>query len=217
MNNFERSNKDLQNTLTQEEFSQILKYKVLFGLRTKNKNFKHLYWSKENKYSFLCAELYKKQINDLAQYIINCYEKNLNEKILVLNTQKEYPHLKKFAKLAKLGYYDEKFIPGTFTNPRVKDFKEPAAIFIVHDKKEKQAVIESTGAKMTKTPVLGFNNLIANHRLYTRVVIINNFEHDSIGFSLWQLLKIIERSGHINLESLTLNQFLGKEEGCPKI
>jgi len=199
--------KNTEQTLSQEEFLQILKHKALFGIRTKNKNLTDLYWCIKDKYTFLCGELYTKQIRDLTDHLVQYYQRGLNKNILVLDNQKNYPILKKFAELANFNYSNKKFVPGTFTNNNLKDFIIPSSIFIVHDKKELQAVSE---AIKTKTPILGINNILPNYKLYTKVIIANNFDQCSIGYTLWRILKGLELKKILNLEDLTLEKFLSE-------
>jgi ribosomal protein S2 len=178
-----------------EVMGDLLKNHVLFGIRTKNKNLESQYHQSRQRYNYLSADLYSTQMSELADYLGQYYTLGAQKNLFVVDRHNHYTKaLSAFCRLTGFSLLPGKLKAGSMTNPTDKNFR-PAGVFVLHDKKEKQSISECL---ITRTPVLGFNNLVKECSLYTRVVVMNNFNHNSINYSLWYLLKQLESRKHIS-------------------
>jgi ribosomal protein S2 len=166
----------------------LLKNSVLFGIRSKNKNLFSSYHESRLRYNYLSADLYYKQMEELAEYMRYYYEKGKESSLIVVDRTNSYTRqLRSFCLISGLKYVPGKLKAGILTNIQESKF-EPAGVFVLHDKKETQIISQCL---RTRTPVIGFNNLVKECNLYTRVVIMNNFHQNSIYYSLWYLLTLL--------------------------
>ena len=177
-----------ESKVSYELMGNLLKNSVLFGIRSKNKNLFGSYHQSRTRYNYLSADLYHKQMEELAEYIRYYYEKGIQSSLIVVDRTNSYTkQLKSFCLITGLKYVPGKLKAGILTNIQESKF-EPAGVFVLHDKKETQIISECL---RTRTPVIGFNNLVKECNLYTRVVIMNNFHENSIYYSLWYLSTLL--------------------------
>jgi len=133
-------------------------------------------------------------MEDLAEYLRCYYQRGIESNLIVVDRTNHYnKQLQSFCTVTGLKYVPGKLKAGVLTNVQESKFK-PAGIFVLHDKKETQIISECL---RTKTPVLGFNNLVKECTKYTRVVIMNNFHEKSIYYSLWYLATLLAEKGLI--------------------
>jgi ribosomal protein S2 len=197
--------KDTKKLVDYSLFDELLQNQVLFGLKSNNKHLNKYFWESRERYNFLSAEVYVRQMESLAVYLGKYYDKDeLYKNLYIMDTQNRFPVLfSTFAKFTGFVLFSKKMNAGLLTNSQTTGFLKPSGIFIIHDKKEKQPFLESV---KTKTPILGFNNLVTNNVLYTRVVIMNNFNIQSLIYSVWYLLTLLNKKGYIKFE-LVYSQF----------
>ncbi len=183
-----------ESTTSYEIMGDLLKNHVLFGIRTKNKNLRSQYHQSRLRYNYLSADLYGSQMSELADYLGQYYVLDAVKSLYVVDRHNHYTKaLSSFCRLTGFSLRPGKLKAGSMTNPTDESFR-PAGVFVLHDKKQKQIISECL---ITRTPVLGFNNLVKECNLYTRVVVMNNFNENSINYSLWYLAKQLQSRGHI--------------------
>lgn len=154
-------------------------YKCLYGVKTKNSALSKFIVNQDFlKYSLINYQVVIKKIEETILYLKN---KDLS-KIYVMDSKKQYSEiLKPFCQDLGLVYIDNRFKPGSFTNVELSVFEEPSAIFVLHDKKENQAITES---QMCSIDVIGINNLSLGINKYNLCIPLNNFYHPGLEFVL---------------------------------
>jgi len=123
---------------------------VHIGTRTAMREMrKFIYKFRKDKLNMLNIEQIDKRIKASAK-ILAKYEPS--EIAIIASRVYAIPAAKKFAEVTGAIVYTGRFIPGTFTNPSMKNFTEPKLIFVCDPRIEKQALIEATNLGV---PTLG--------------------------------------------------------------
>ncbi len=121
-----------------------------------------------------------------------------------------------FAKALGAKALIERFVPGTFTNPRGKEFIEPSIVIITDPEVDSQAVAEATKIKVPVVALCSTNNSLKNIDL---IIPINNKGRKSLALVYWLLAReILKKKGIIKKDedfSAKLSDFEYelKEEG----
>ena len=129
--------------------------------------------------------------------------------VFLLDNNREYSCLFNiFKRYTGFQYQEGRFLPGSITNPLSATYQEPKVLFPLHDRKQKQAIIEG---KSQGVKIIGINNITWRHFLYDKVIIQNNFNFRAIGYTLWIILKILQKKGRTSdipdvMEYLVLSQ-----------
>jgi ribosomal protein S2 len=154
------------NNINLETLNQnFLKNKCIYGIKRKQKYLKKYISEYKNRYVILDSNILKENLESLANYLISISPKDL----LILNTRSEFDKtLKVFAKYIDCNFKNTKLIPGTLTNPDSKYYLQPKAIFITHNRKEKQAISQ---AKKSGIKILGLDNISLGLKQYDIVAV----------------------------------------------
>ena len=115
---------------------------VHIGTRTAMREMrKFVYKFRKDKLNMLNIEQIDRRIKGVAK-ILAQYEPS--DITIVASRVYAIPAAKKFAELTGAKVCPGRFIPGTFTNPSIKNFSEPKLIFICDPRIEKPALVEAT-------------------------------------------------------------------------
>jgi len=83
-----------------------------------------------------------------------------------------------------------RFIPGTFTNPKLSNYVEPELLVITDPRADWQAMVEAAEVGI---PVLGFCDTDNRSQLMDLVIPINNKGRKSLALAYWLLTRQILR------------------------
>ncbi len=115
--------------------------------------------------------------------------KNFDNKDITIVATRAYAQnaakkLKKFFK--DIDIITDRFIPGTFTNPESKHFREPSVVIVCDPRTEKEAIRE---ANYTKIPVVGLVDTDNMTKGIDHVVSMNNKGRKSLALFFWLLAR----------------------------
>jgi len=83
-----------------------------------------------------------------------------------------------------------RFIPGTFTNPKLPNFAEPELLVVTDPRADWQAIVEAAEVGI---PVIGFCDTDNRSQLMDLVIPINNKGRKSLALAYWLLTRQILR------------------------
>ncbi|MGQ9759126.1 MAG: 30S ribosomal protein S2 [Candidatus Methanomethylicaceae archaeon] len=98
--------------------------------------------------------------------------------------------VEKFASLIGGKALTGRFIPGTFTNPKLPTYVEPDLLLVTDPRADWQAIIESAEVGI---PVVGFCDTDNRSQLIDLVIPINNKGRKSLALAYWLLTRQILR------------------------
>ncbi len=96
--------------------------------------------------------------------------------------------IKMFSKLTGFKFMEKRFVPGSLTNPKIREFSEPKILMVTDPIADKQAVKEATQQRIPIIAICDTNNLVKNVDL---VIPANNKGRKSIALVYWVLTKEI--------------------------
>ncbi len=101
-----------------------------------------------------------------------------------------------------------RFVPGTLTNPSLRDFREPKLLFVTDPAADAQALKEAVAVNI---PVLGFCDANNDTRYVDVVVPANNKGRRSLGLIYWLLAReVLKGTGKIQKDeeyTLTIEDY----------
>lgn len=106
---------------------------------------------------------------------------------------------KKFAELVGAKVLTGRFIPGTFTNPKQKNFMEPRIVIVTDPETDSQAVLEASKQSIPVVALASTNNYL---KFIDLVIPINNKGRKSLALAFWVLAReLLKLRGDIKGES----------------
>lgn len=93
---------------------------------------------------------------------------------------------KKFAELLGCMAITGRFVPGTFTNPRQKNFLEPSVVIVTDPEADNQAVTEATKQRI---PILALASTHNSLKFVDLAIPINNRGRKSLALVFWVLCR----------------------------
>ncbi|WP_456467834.1 30S ribosomal protein S2 [Archaeoglobus sp.] len=108
--------------------------------------------------------------------------------LLVAARQYAYKPIQMFSKVVGSDYITGRFIPGTLTNPMLKEYREPDAVFVNDPAIDKQAVSEATVVGIPVVALCDTNNSCADIDL---VIPTNNKGRRALAIVYWLLAREI--------------------------
>lgn len=91
-----------------------------------------------------------------------------------------------FSKVTGADYVIERFVPGTLTNPAIREYREPDVVIVTDPAIDKQAVEEATDIGIPVVALCDTNNSIANVDL---VIPTNNKGRKALALVYWILAR----------------------------
>lgn len=161
-----------------------LKRGVHIGLTYRTGNMgKFIYKVRPDRLSIFSLNKIDERIR-LAAKFLSKFDKN---KILIIGTRAYARRpVRKFAEIAGVQYVAGRFRPGTFTNPREKNFRQPDLILVADPIADRQAVRE---AAKIGIPLIGVCDSNALTRNIDLIIPLNNKGKYSIALMFWLLTK----------------------------
>ena len=118
--------------------------------------------------------------------------------------------VEKFCELTGAMPILERFMPGTFTNPLLPNYIEPALILVTDPRTDQQAVIEATRAGL---PVIGISNSDNVTSKVDLVIPANNRGRKALATVYWLLAKtVLANIGKIKLEEQPIDKIVYNEK-----
>jgi len=196
--------------VTPEEY---LKSGIHIGTRYKSKGMrKYIFKLRKDGLKVFSIETIDDKIRLLAKFIANF---DADGVAVVGRRIFAKTAVEQFCKIIGAKPYVGRFIPGKFTNPRIKGFFEPQLIFIVESSLDKQAVHEAVNLGVPVVSLSSANNSLTNID-YT--VPCNNKGKKSIALIFWllareyQLAKGIIKSREDFTHKVEEFEYTGKEK-----
>jgi small subunit ribosomal protein S2 len=114
--------------------------------------------------------------------------------------------VEKFCELTGAMPILERFMPGTFTNPLLPNYMEPALIFVTDPQADQQAVIEATRAGLPVIAISNSDNVTAKVDL---VIPANNRGRKALATVYWLLAKaVLTKMGKIRPEEQPMDKIV---------
>jgi len=114
--------------------------------------------------------------------------------------------VEKFCELTGAMPILERFMPGTFTNPLLPNYMEPALIFVTDPQADQQAVIEATRAGLPVIAISNSDNVTAKVDL---VIPANNRGRKALATVYWLLAKaVLTKMGKIKPEEQPMDKIV---------
>jgi small subunit ribosomal protein S2 len=114
--------------------------------------------------------------------------------------------VEKFCELTGAMPILERFMPGTFTNPLLPNYMEPALIFVTDPQADQQAVIEATRAGLPVIAISNSDNVTAKVDL---VIPANNRGRKALATVYWLLAKaVLAKMGKIKPEEQPMDKIV---------
>lgn len=96
--------------------------------------------------------------------------------------------IKKFAEITGSNAVVGRFVPGTFTNPSARNFKEAEVVFVAEPESDAQAINEATKIKAPVVSLASTDNSLRNVDI---VIPVNNKGRKSLALVYWLLAREI--------------------------
>lgn len=176
-----------------EKTDLLYKHGCLFGLKNKDFKDKTIYEGNK-KYNLIRSETVLVRSKEIGNFLESI---DLNRVLFINKRDLIKDVVITFCNLIGIRYFNNKFIPGTFTNPISLNYKEAEYIFITHDRQEKKCFKE---ALENNIKIIGINNLVKNSKKFHKVIYCNNFSRDSVITILWLILNNFEKTKEITLD-----------------
>jgi small subunit ribosomal protein S2 len=109
-----------------------------------------------------------------------------------------------FSKVIGAGYILGRFVPGTLTNPVLKDYREPDVVLVTDPAIDTQAVQEATDVGIPVVALCDSNNLASNVDL---VIPTNNKGRKALALVYWLLTREVLRSKGITNFPYSIEEF----------
>lgn len=114
--------------------------------------------------------------------------------------------VEKFCELTGAMPILERFMPGTFTNPLLPNYIEPALIFVTDPQADQQAVIEATRAGLPVIAISNSDNVTSKVDL---VIPANNRGRKALATVYWLLTKtVLIKLGKIKAEEQPIDKII---------
>ena len=110
--------------------------------------------------------------------------------LLVAARQYAYKPIQMFSKVVGSDYITGRFIPGTLTNPMLKEYREPDVVFVNDPAIDKQALSEATVVGVPVVALCDTNNSCADVDL---VIPTNNKGRRALAIVYWLLAREIAK------------------------
>ncbi len=152
----------------------------------------YIYKVRPDGLSILDIGLIDKKLGEAADYI----SKHPSAKVVVVCARDAGKKAAdKFAEVTGAHAYTKRYMPGTFTNPEYKGFREPTLLIAVDPAGDRQAITE---ARSNNVPVLALcdtNNMTENIDF---VLPVNNKGKKSIALVFWVLAReVLKKQGKL--------------------
>jgi len=161
-----------------------LKHGVHIGLTYRTGNMsKFIYKVRPDRLSIFSLNQIDERIRLAAKFLAQYDKKD----VLVIGSRAYARRpVRMFAELTGVNYVSGRFRPGTFTNPREKNYEEPEVVLVADPIADKQAVRE---AARVGTPLIGVCDSNALTRNIDLIVPLNNKGKHSIALFFWLLTR----------------------------
>ncbi|MDI9646284.1 MAG: 30S ribosomal protein S2 [Archaeoglobales archaeon] len=110
--------------------------------------------------------------------------------LLVAARQYAYKPVQMFSKVVGSMYITGRFVPGTLTNPSLKEYVEPDVVFVNDPAIDKQAVVEATKIGIPVVALCDTNNSISDIDL---VIPTNNKGRKALALIYWLMAREIAK------------------------
>lgn len=129
-----------------------------------------------------------KAIDDGIRKAINELKNYKQDEICVIATRVYATNAAKKAQkfLPKIDIISKRFIPGTFTNPESRQFREPSIVIVCDPRSEKEAIKE---ASYMRIPVIGLVDTDNSARDIDYLVPMNNKGRKSLAVFFWLFVR----------------------------
>jgi len=139
--------------------------------------------------------LYILDIKKLDERIRACVKLLLRydpSKILLV-AARQYAHkpVKKLAEVIGARYIIDRFVPGTLTNPNIKEYTEPEIVFVNDPAIDKQAIAEATKIGIPVIALCDTNNSTADVDL---VIPTNNKGRKALALIYWLIAREMKKA-----------------------
>lgn len=146
----------------------------------------------------------------LASQFIAGY--NPEEVFVVSNRVYGRAPMKRFATALGFTYMKERFVSGTFTNPRIKTYVEPKLLIVTDPTVDQQAIKEAKAAGITVLAICDTNTKLKNIDF---VIPSNNKGKNSLALVYWVLTKEVKKLRGDDSFDTDFEDFISKAEPQP--
>lgn len=144
----------------------------------------------------LDVENIDKRIQIAAQFLSQFQPKKI---VVVARRLYSQTPAKKFSELLGCTAITGRFIPGTFTNPRQKNFVEPSVVIVTDPEADNQAVSEATKQRI---PIVALASTHNSLRFVDFAIPVNNRGRKSLALVFWTLSReLLKSHGDIKADS----------------
>ncbi|MDW7989134.1 MAG: 30S ribosomal protein S2 [Archaeoglobaceae archaeon] len=139
--------------------------------------------------------LYILDIKKLDERIRACVKLLLRyepSKILLV-AARQYAHkpIKKFSEIIGTSYIIDRFVPGTLTNPNLREYTEPEIVFVNDPAIDKQAILEATKVGIPVIALCDTNNTTADLDL---IIPTNNKGRKALALVYWLIAREMKKA-----------------------
>ncbi|MEM4295718.1 MAG: 30S ribosomal protein S2 [Candidatus Anstonellales archaeon] len=129
-----------------------------------------------------------KAIDNGIRDAINELKNYKQEEICIIATRVYATNAAKKAQkfLPKIDIVSKRFIPGTFTNPEAKQFREPSIVIVCDPRSEREAIKE---ASYMKIPIIGLVDTDNSANGINYVIPMNNKGRKSLAVFFWLFVR----------------------------
>jgi len=200
--------------LTEPE--NYLKHGMHIGLTYRTGNMKKfIYKVRQDRLSIFSLNSIDERIR-LAAKMLARFDK---EDILIIGSRAYARRpVRKFAESSGVNYISGRFLPGSFTNPRESNYREPKIILVADPIADRQAVRE---AARVGIPIIGVCDSHTLTRNLDLIIPLNNKGKQSIALMFWLLAKqhLIERGEMKETDEMkeTVDDFISQIQPTKRI
>ncbi len=166
---------------------------------------RYIYKQRKDGLKVLDVQLIDERMKQVGQFLAK-----FNPGQIVVVSRKLYGKTpaEEFAKAIHAHSLTSRFVPGTFTNPEGKEFRQPHVVMVTEPESDGQAIIEASRAKAVVVALCSTNNSLQNIDV---CIPINNKGRKSLALVYWLLARkvLIARGDIPNEEAFpkTLEDF----------
>lgn len=161
-----------------------LKAGVHIGAKYKTSGMrKYVFKKRPDRLKVLDVNIIDERLRAAANFVANT-----DSGRIVVVSRKQYGQtpVKKFSDIIGAHALTGRFIPGTFTNPTIKGFIEPALVIITDPSSDMQAIQEATNIRVPVIALCSTDNMTDNIDV---IIPINNKGRQSLAVAYWLLAR----------------------------
>lgn len=179
------------------EREDYLKNGVHIGTRSQDADMDdYIFHVKKNGLAILNLNKTDEQIRKVAE-VLSEYD---SEEIMVVGRKDEaFQPIRTFSEVMNTDSVNGRFMPGTLTNPRSDNFKEPEIVIVTDPEEDGQVITEASNTNIPVVAIADSENSLDN---VDYVIPANNKGENAIGMVLWLLA---DQMKEINGEKLEEN------------